>query len=199
MNTDPRPRRSRLSGAAVAATTVAALYDRIVLLGPTGTSATTIGLASAQQHCTPRPPPRSFRAGRYAGRPDTVAPSGSPDQTIKGEYASWQLLLRPADDDQDDVPPSATAPAVTVSAAADATRIEVVQPVGTGADLSDDRAADVIVEGSPYAVQPPAGSVRTLTRLISCDGGICGGWRGLGVRSMSAEPLFPSLKELRYV
>ncbi|MFJ7023479.1 MULTISPECIES: hypothetical protein [unclassified Streptomyces] len=83
-----------------------------------------------------------------------------------GEHASWWLLLRPADDDQHDAPLTAATPTVTVTVDADSTRIEVARPLGTEAYRLDDGAADVIVEGAPYAVQLPAGSVRILTRLV---------------------------------
>ncbi|MFF7258599.1 hypothetical protein [Streptomyces microflavus] len=84
-----------------------------------------------------------------------------------GEHASWWLLLRPADDDQDDVAPTPVAPTVTVSVDAETTRIEVTRrPVEEEPFRLDGGAAGVIVEGGPYAVQLPAGIVRILTRLV---------------------------------
>ncbi|MER5617594.1 hypothetical protein [Streptomyces sp. NPDC002215] len=83
-----------------------------------------------------------------------------------GEHATWWLLLRPVDDDQDDVPLPAATPTVTVSVGADSTRIEVNRPGGAEAFRLDDGSAGVIVEGSPYAVQLPAGIIRILTRLV---------------------------------
>ncbi|MFJ8811305.1 hypothetical protein [Streptomyces sp. NPDC102490] len=80
-----------------------------------------------------------------------------------GEHASWWLLLRPADDHQADALLPVATPTVTVSVDADSTRIEVARPLAT--EAYDDVAGD-IVEGAPYAVQLPAGSVRILTRLV---------------------------------
>lgn len=96
----------------------------------------------------------------------TFTPAAPEHDADGGEHASWWLLLRPADDDQADAPLPIVTPTVTVSVDADVTRIEVVRPVGTEAYRLDDAAADVVVEGAPYAVQLPAGSVRILTRLV---------------------------------
>ncbi|MER5774811.1 hypothetical protein ABT144_11030 [Streptomyces sp. NPDC002039] len=85
-----------------------------------------------------------------------------------GEHASWRLMLRPAADDQDDVPapvPSpvaapAVAPAVAVSVDAGSTRIEVADPVVEEAYRFDGSAAGIIAEGGLYAVPLPDGIVR---------------------------------------
>ncbi|MFG2903323.1 hypothetical protein ACGFZH_40380 [Streptomyces zaomyceticus] len=83
-----------------------------------------------------------------------------------GEHASWWLVLRPAGGDQDDVPLPVATPTVTVSVDADVTRIEVVRPLGEDVHRPYEAAADVVVEGAPYAVQLPAGIIRILTRLV---------------------------------
>ncbi|MFZ3467471.1 hypothetical protein ACODT3_44035 [Streptomyces sp. 4.24] len=95
----------------------------------------------------------------------------APEQAVDGgEYASWWLVLRPADDgqydDQDDVTVSVAAPTVTVSVDADSTHIEVTHPVGEEAYRLDGGPAGVLFAGSPYSVRLPAGSVRILTRLV---------------------------------
>ena len=96
----------------------------------------------------------------------TFAPSTPEHDADGGEHASWWLMLRPADDDQDDAPLPAATPTVTVFVDEGSTRIEVARPVGAEAYRLDDDAAGVIVEGSPYAVQLPAGIIRILTRLV---------------------------------
>ncbi|MFF8414701.1 hypothetical protein [Streptomyces omiyaensis] len=83
-----------------------------------------------------------------------------------GEHTSWWLVLRPVDDDQDDVLLPAAPPTVTVSVDADATRIEVVRPLAEDVHRPYEAAADIVVEGTPYAVRLPAGSIRILTRLV---------------------------------
>lgn len=88
-----------------------------------------------------------------------------------GEYSSWWLMLRPAADDWDEALLPAAAPTVTVSVGSESTRIEVSRPVSADASAAeafriDGGAGGVIVEGSPYAVQLPAGIVRILTRLV---------------------------------
>ncbi|MEU9778466.1 hypothetical protein [Streptomyces sp. NPDC047968] len=83
-----------------------------------------------------------------------------------GEHTSWWLVLRPADDDQDDAPLPVATPTVTVSVDAESTRIEVTRPVGEEGYRLDDGDAGVIGEGSLYAVQLPAGIIRILTRLV---------------------------------
>ncbi|MEU8538091.1 hypothetical protein [Streptomyces parvulus] len=106
--------------------------------------------------------------GRALGELLATFTSAAPEHDADGgEHASWWLLLRPADDAQDDAPLPTATPTVTVSVDAETTRIEVTRwPVDEEPFRLGGGAANVIVEGSPYAVQLPAGIIRILTRLV---------------------------------